>query len=471
MLTRNLFRMKFVKHRRRAMSLAEVLVSMGIMTIGLLGVAALFPVGGRYMQSGDIADNANAIAQAALDDAIIRGHLDPENWVVHEPLWGNDNRFSYLLSGDHRNGSMYGLRRFLSQYNVPGSTVRVIASNLYGVNARCAAYGDAFIIDPLGIATTLEDTSLGNRLYTSLLNSMPLRHFPALERFTPSATAAWAPWHTVGATWPVRRVTSVHDPFNLNSSEDFHYGLPKAIESFSATDDLAASLPTDGDSPSLQLLETYQQNGNQVAAKRQSKGDYSWIISVSPGSSEARDALATQPDAYQYDVSVVVFNKRFLGQGFEGTLEAERLVNARVVTTGIAGGELLLEKRDSEDNAPYTDFESPFENLREGEYIMLAGPHPLSTDNRPMLFMQWYKVQSIEDSGEQTINGEVIQLNRENTVLVSLRGPDWPWQPTDNSNFGNTSLLPNDLRVGIIPGAVAVHTKTMRLESGSDWGR
>ena len=82
MLINNLLSVR--SHPRSAMSLAEVLVSMGIMTIGLLGVAALFPVGGRYMQSGDIADNANAIAQAALDDAIIRGHLDPENWVVHD---------------------------------------------------------------------------------------------------------------------------------------------------------------------------------------------------------------------------------------------------------------------------------------------------------------------------------------------------------------------------------------------------
>ena len=76
--------------------------------------------------------------------------------------------------------------------------------------------------------------------------------------------------------------------------------------------------------------------------------NYSWIISVSPGSSEARDALATHPDAYQYDVSVVVFHKRVFQANDEsngnnpikGVLEAERLVNAKVVTTGISGGEL-----------------------------------------------------------------------------------------------------------------------------------
>ena len=69
---------------RAALTLAEVLIAMGLMTLGLLGVAAVFPVGGFYMQSGDIADRGGAIAQAALEDAIVRGYLDPKNWVIHE---------------------------------------------------------------------------------------------------------------------------------------------------------------------------------------------------------------------------------------------------------------------------------------------------------------------------------------------------------------------------------------------------
>ena len=35
---------------RRGISLTEVLIAMGIMTVGLLGVASVFPVGGWYMQ-------------------------------------------------------------------------------------------------------------------------------------------------------------------------------------------------------------------------------------------------------------------------------------------------------------------------------------------------------------------------------------------------------------------------------------
>ena len=38
---------------RPGITLTEVLIAMGILTLGLLGVAALFPVGGLYMQKAD----------------------------------------------------------------------------------------------------------------------------------------------------------------------------------------------------------------------------------------------------------------------------------------------------------------------------------------------------------------------------------------------------------------------------------
>lgn len=460
---------------RAGLTLVEVLVSMGIMTIGLLGVASLFPVGGHYMQQGEVADTANAIAQAALDDAIIRGHLNPENWVVHDAYSASSGRFSEFLTGEGLSGQGIpfngtGLKDSLSLV-----TAKVFNLDKFGTQVRPAIHGDAFVIDPLGITSILKDDSLGNLLTTRGDYSMPMRSFPGISSFIPSSTK-WSPWFANGGMWSVRRITLAPTTQWLNHSELYQYQQPAARALFTANDDLSLSLPDDSDSPARQRLETWQNtsNGNAIQpASRQSGGNYSWIISVSPGSSEARDALATQPDAHPYDVSVVVFHKRVLGEGYDGALEAERLVTAKVVTTGTAGGELLLERRATESSDPYTNFPSPFEELRSGQYVMLTGPHPLSTNNRPMLFNQWYKVQSIEDSGSSTINGsdDEIVLDREEKVLVSLRGPDWPWQPAgDLSDTNDNELLPNDLRVTIVPGAVAVHTKTMRLESGSSWG-
>ena len=121
---------------------------------------------------------------------------------------------------------------------------------------------------------------------------------------------------------------------------------------------------------------------------------------------------------------------------------------------------------------------SPFEDLKVGQYVMVVGPHPQSfvgdatTASRPRLALRWCRVLSIEDRGSPTLaDGNAYPLN-ENQVLVAFRGPQWPWNPAragSNLDFLDTTLLSNDLRVAILPGVVAVHTKTMRLESGSAW--
>ena len=64
-------------------------------------------------------------------------------------------------------------------------------------------------------------------------------------------------------------------------------------------------------------------------------------------------------------------------------------------------------------------------------------------------------------------DGVEVKVNDVNVVTV--RGPQWPWKPATNLTY---SELSNDLCVGICRGAVAVHTKTIRLESsvGSSYG-
>src|SRR4051812_34318316 len=70
---------------RHAISLTEVLIAMGIMTVGLLGVAAVFPVAGWNMQRAEIADNGNAIAKSAMSQLVTSGMLDPRSWFVLTP--------------------------------------------------------------------------------------------------------------------------------------------------------------------------------------------------------------------------------------------------------------------------------------------------------------------------------------------------------------------------------------------------
>src|SRR3954462_539122 len=70
---------------RAGLSLTEVLISMGILTLGLLGVASVFPVGSLYMQKADISDRGSAIAQSVFSDLMARGMLNPRAWYVSIP--------------------------------------------------------------------------------------------------------------------------------------------------------------------------------------------------------------------------------------------------------------------------------------------------------------------------------------------------------------------------------------------------
>src|SRR5262245_8528176 len=70
---------------RPGISLTEVLIAMGILTVGLLGVASLFPVGAFYMENASKADNGSAIAQEVMSDIATRGILNPGGWYVMTP--------------------------------------------------------------------------------------------------------------------------------------------------------------------------------------------------------------------------------------------------------------------------------------------------------------------------------------------------------------------------------------------------
>src|SRR3954466_14581763 len=74
---------------RSGLSLTEVLISMGILTLGLLGVASVFPVGSWNMQKAEISDRGSAIAQSVMSDIITRGMLNPRAWYMYTPQKAN----------------------------------------------------------------------------------------------------------------------------------------------------------------------------------------------------------------------------------------------------------------------------------------------------------------------------------------------------------------------------------------------
>ena len=75
------------RHRRTSrhgLSLIEALISIFIVSIGLLGVVALFTIGHHDALGGAVADHAALVGREKLRDFRVRGMDDPGNWLYYE---------------------------------------------------------------------------------------------------------------------------------------------------------------------------------------------------------------------------------------------------------------------------------------------------------------------------------------------------------------------------------------------------
>jgi hypothetical protein len=70
----------FKSASRRGISLLEVLAAIGVLSVGMLSLAALLPVGRYTIGEATKADHAGDCGRAALHDVIVRRMLDSNNW-------------------------------------------------------------------------------------------------------------------------------------------------------------------------------------------------------------------------------------------------------------------------------------------------------------------------------------------------------------------------------------------------------
>jgi type II secretory pathway pseudopilin PulG len=79
-------RRKYVgrKTARRGITLLEVLVSIFILTVGLLGVAALIPLGNLAVTRGNVAYRGAEVARRTFREVRLRGWTRPEMWLTSE---------------------------------------------------------------------------------------------------------------------------------------------------------------------------------------------------------------------------------------------------------------------------------------------------------------------------------------------------------------------------------------------------
>lgn len=432
---------------RRGISLLEVLISMFVLLFGLMGVAAIFPVGNHYAGRGEQFDRGSALAQAAFADLKARGMLRPELWLyANKPL---DDRSGVLPAPvilPPAAGNLAG------QFNV------VPFNTAASVNGP----GYAFVIDPMSTALGVYNATAP---ITTNLDYFPYVHL--IDVSTPDGALntlmppAWNPTATrpglISEKWPLRRISLQQSAGTLLT--------PRVAETiFRLRDDVANELPKENDRPGIQRWTAVDNNAtptpdyaaDDTLLARQYAGNYSWLATVVPTSTESLAAL--QPinarfGSDLYEVSVAVFNKRETAPPSAAT---ERLIEAQM----LQGNELVIYGTNSDPDLAAENVNNAVEGLRPGNWIAVAGVHPTNGS----FLMKWYRILSIDD---ETQEDQPIYNNSGNLTgnypvrRAMLDGPDWPLAELGTSSV-RADITP---RAILLPGVISVSTQMLPMES------
>lgn len=382
----NLYR---TNQKRSGLSLIEVLWSMGIVAVGLLGVLILLPVAGHRLTQGQNADATDRLARNATRTFHVRGMRNRSNWIDRNPTNATINS------------------------------------------------GGAVCIDPLGSFAIMEQAAVNG-------TANPLVTFPAIL--------------PTGSEPRMRRITLRSNGVYPQAPPPTPPLLPQNLEMrpeqahrlFTARDDLNFDLPVDTAMPQ-QVFDANE--------RRQAEGKYSWIATLTP---KHGDSTSLSDPVYSdtYVLSVVVFVRRNVNSSAmfnhsPGYPDAERLLSVTnfysadppfnlnpppTASVALNGGTVELTTRPGR---PIEDLE-----LTEGNWILLSGNHPtLNTAT-----FRWYRVTTLESEPRIGPNNDFVRE-------VTLFGRDWDINLTSTPSAEAT----------ILTGVVAVHEKTIRLESTSMW--
>ena len=463
------------KSPRSAISLTEVIISIGIMALGLLGVAALFPVGGHYLRQSEVSDRADAIAQSALSDAIARGMLNPENWLAFQRVQSNAARGSI-----YRRPFAPFLRSVLAQRSAALNDRSADPSiRLNAIREVNGFVGSVFVIDPLGVAEAMDPGPAPIAGFVSeSIGYVPASTNPlyAFDNNINAAEPGWFPWlqrrgaqqpdndpfimQRLEESWPIRRLTVTTGGLPVRN-RPMAPMLDQARAMVTTTDDLTIELGDyqgnpyehSDDDPSQQFMSSYRANSNGAFKPfaRESDGHFSWCLTLVPTTPEARDALGADPASFNYDVSAVVFYRRDTGGqfdagddffGHQSAMLSERQVRASVASTGINGGQLRLDVDTGGEHASPAGAESPLAKLAAGQWVMLIGPHPDSSSIRPLMFCKWYRVIALEEDPADEFEAAMFVTDPIGRGRPKTRRPTKSTQPAVSKTTSASSSCP-----------------------------
>jgi len=433
----------------------EVLIAMFVMSVGLLGLAALIPLGRWQIEEAKRIDRGAALGRAAFRDMVSRNYLDLDNWVYCTPTFGERSVFD--------NGS--------NQFRLPPASDTSLRASMRPPNAP-------LVFDPLMVAANAGDSSTLAAVST----------FPYELPGTPTALVEWS-----GAP-RLARTTLLDVRFGLggsgggsggSSTPNWLMTLASADRYFRAEDDLEFSEPREtGNRKPGRLFSLIQVKGNSGSpysslGNGQSKGDFTWFAVVAPSRLEALGSVGALSSSSlygprqttQYSVTVVVCHKRNL-QSLQDVTYENRSQELRMRGERRAYFEFLSRADPSMGSSEawmtMSGMQSKGEaeeatNLKGGEWVMITARVPTpDTSGDLITHAEWFRVLSVGRGVEPAPNGENAYRRR-----VRLTSNTWCFPAASSSGGGGGTLAPG--YAVIVHGVCGVYRKTLMADHSGAW--
>lgn len=473
----------------RGVTLIEVMMSTMVVSLGILGLVALVPLGTHLTERGTRADRIAIVGERAFHEARIRGYFDPSRWVD-----GTDG------------GTALAFRQTGVDFPLP--------------------LRQPYMIDPLFFIP--DDPTASNNVHSSR------RLFPYASQFSYGRDMDYAGTNVLQHTNPNSNKPMQMLRLSVNPQADntTNLSIPEARMAFESEDDLSFERPSDGEAPPVQSFYTRgnvaNTNNHNVSGistnlggevRRQAAGEYTWMImltpepldlfrvSAFPGTGQPTlttsqvawmhppiNTSATAPSGgltnvlptlnaaatNEYVASILILKDR------QGTIprgdvpntitpgsSEQWQTNERILEivpgsfvggSGAATGEIQIQqtggtREDAEERtlkARNGDWICLVRRMPSYDYDNITGMGPSNTRRLPRGDVYiWYKIVMVDEVEDST--GNATGTSQPFTRRLTLSGPDWPvdaHQPT---------------HAIMVEGVVGVYTRNVRLQSESLW--
>lgn len=419
---------------RRGVSLMEVLIAIFVVAFGLLGIAAVIPLGRITIFETAKADRCGAAGRAALREIRTRRMLDPFPANPSDPRRVPSPAMDpFPVDAADQQGWVDPL----------GRTVDDLVKSDPSFNGQSGFCLDPLLLSTVGAPGQVEEKSARNLVI-----------FPSLSVIQKAVGAAYTqvamrrmslncvtPWVKGGrAPLPdvAQRIFSWHDEWVLDTPA--MQERPRQMFTFSTGQ--VRELPYRTGGLTTALADT------AFPLVRETDGNYTWMATITPNMGEIAAAgtaatTARSPDAFaatlrSYVVSAVVYYRRTLREPTaDDEVPTERVLRVQraVLGKGMGGGNLQL----SLDAALSEDQKEKWLNIAPGDWLLLCG----RVRRTSYVLQSWYRVLSANTA-----------MAGPNSRSVTVTGPDW-----------EVPVAQTDLLMAVLPtNVVGVYTTVVDLD-------